>query len=75
MEASIVDLRYKAKEVINALERNERVDITYRGIPKGVIHPVKKQIKKDVRSHAFFGMNSDKSSVEETMNTLRGVRT
>ncbi len=42
MEASIVDLRYKMNDVLKALERNEKVTILYRGKPKGLIIPFKK---------------------------------
>jgi len=45
MKASIVDLRYKMNEVIKALERNETVTVLYHGKEKGVITPVKRDLK------------------------------
>lgn len=39
MRASVVDLRYRMKDVLRALDRNEEVTVTYRGKVKGVIVP------------------------------------
>lgn len=35
MQASILDLRYRMKEILQALERNETVEILYHGKRKG----------------------------------------
>ncbi len=37
MEATIVDLRYKMNDILKALNRNENVDVLYRGKLKGTI--------------------------------------
>ena len=39
MQASILDLRYRMKEILQALERNETVEILYHGKRKGIIIP------------------------------------
>ena len=54
MKANIVDLRYKMSEVLKALERKERVEIVYRGKPKGVIVPVHEHSRKSVKEHPLF---------------------
>ncbi len=75
MKASIVDLRYKMKDVLKALARKERVEIVYRGKPKGVITPVHEHNKKSMMEHPFFNsMTADKRSVAEIMDELRGGR-
>ena len=75
MKANIVDLRYKMKDVLKALDRRERVEIMYRGKPRGVITPVHAHSKKSVMDHPFFGsMAADKRSVPEIMGSLRGGR-
>ena len=75
MEASIVDLRYKMKDVLKALERRESVTILYRGKPKGVLLPVQEASRQKVVDHPFFGMHSDvDNSVDEAMDVLRGGR-
>lgn len=75
MEASILDLRYKMKDVLRSLERNELVKIYYHGKLKGTIHPIKEKSKKKVKDSPFFGMLShEQKSVEEAMEELRVSR-
>jgi antitoxin (DNA-binding transcriptional repressor) of toxin-antitoxin stability system len=78
MKASVVDLRYRMKDVLLALERNERVTVTYRGKVKGVIVPKGEKpgkAKMRMQQHPFFGMNSDDPRpVQEVMNELRRPR-
>lgn len=77
MQASIVDLRYKSKEIINALERGENVQILYRGQPKGVIYPHESSGPKSIKEHPFFGMaqsNDESGEVEEIIASLREGR-
>jgi len=75
MEASIVDLRYKTKEVLRALDRNEEVRILYRGKTKGRIIPQRdSSVSSKVEAHAFFGSSSEVDSVDVVMDGLRGGR-
>jgi hypothetical protein len=75
MKASIVDLRYKTKDILKALERNESVTVLYHGKVRGVIKPAKEKSLKKVKDHPFFGMNSkaDKTVLEE-LASLRTPR-
>jgi len=74
MEATILDMKYKTKSILGALERNERVEISYRGVKKAIISPIQKEAKKEVVKHPFFGMNKDEMGVDEVMESLRGNR-
>ncbi|MGR3300941.1 MAG: type II toxin-antitoxin system Phd/YefM family antitoxin [Candidatus Scalindua sp.] len=75
MKASIIDLRYKMKDVLKALDRKEKVTILYHGKVKGVIVPVNNKKHKKVKDHPFFGMLKDSNvSVSEEMQNLRGPR-
>jgi antitoxin (DNA-binding transcriptional repressor) of toxin-antitoxin stability system len=75
MKASIVDLRYKMKEVLAAIDRNETVEVYYRGKLKGVLTPAKQQRKLELSKHPAFGMlKNDPRSVKEIMNELRAPR-
>lgn len=79
MEASIVDLRYKMKDVLQSLDRKENVKIYYHGKLKGIIHPCntrgKNKNTKKVQDHPFFGMlTNEPEQVDEIMNQLRGDR-
>ena len=77
MKASIVDLRYKTKEVLEALDRNEEVSILYRGKLRATMRPAResasaKQAK--VTEHPLFGCAQGELSVAEEMDRLRGGR-
>lgn len=75
MQASILDLRYRMKEILQALERNETVEILYHGKRKGIIIPHTATQKISTKEHPYFGMAaSTKTPVEEEMNKLRGGR-
>ncbi len=75
MQASIVELRYHMKDVLRALERNETVQVLYRGKVKASLGPEQSQRNlKRVKQHPFFGMDLESNSVEEVMNELRGGR-
>lgn len=75
MQTSIVDLRYRMKDVLQALTRRERVQILYHGRVKGEIVPVDERSSRSVKDHPFFGMcQQEDVSVEETMRNLRQGR-
>lgn len=77
MEASTVDLRYKTKEILKALERNEEVRIHYRGKLKGRILPASRPAREmpEAASHPFFASSQNEQSVDELMEALRSPRT
>jgi prevent-host-death family protein len=77
MEATILDLRRRTREVLDALERNEAVTITYRGVKKGVITPVGAREKngRSAADHPAFGIWSDRQGdVEGTVRKIRRGR-
>ncbi len=75
MKASVVDLRYRMSEVLEALERREKVSILYHGKVKGTIVPYTGESLRKISEHPFFGMAaSDPESVDEVMKRLRQGR-
>ena len=75
MKATIVDLRYKMKEVLKALERNERVTVFYHGKAKGVLVPAQSQKTGNIQEHPFFGMFGESNeSVAGELDDLRQPR-
>lgn len=75
MKASIIDLRYKMHDILNALDRNEKVIVLYHGKQKGVILPISKPVAKKVQDQVFFGMAKDeKEPVTKQMEKLRKGR-
>ena len=74
MQATVVDLRYHMNDVLKALDRNENVDILYRGKTKGVIVASAGRTAKVVSEHPFFNMRASSRSVDAEMDELRGGR-
>jgi hypothetical protein len=75
MEASVVNMRHRMKEIMKALERNEEVKVLYHGKLKGIIKPIQDNTGESVTKHQFFGMlRGEPESVEETLQGLRGMR-
>ena len=75
MKANATDFRYRMKDILKALDRNESVTILYRGKEKGILTPIRTIGKKSVEEHPFFGMSRNETEpVSEVMNRLRGGR-
>ncbi len=76
MKASVVDLRYRMKNIIHALDRNETVTLLYHGKEKGFIIPAASSKEISISQHPFFGMtaNDAAESVETAVDKLRSIR-
>lgn len=76
MKATIVDLRYKMKDILKALDRNESVTVLYHGKTKGIIVPAKSQGLKKIKDHPLFGMfaKDTQKSVSDELDELRTPR-
>jgi len=76
MNASILDLRYKTKAVLQAIERNESVAIYHRGIQKAVMMPTNKAKTRFLPDKIpGVGMWKDmKESVPDTIHRMRKGR-
>ena len=71
MNASIIDLGHKAKQILKALEGGETVFVLHRGKVKGRLVPAKAERKK-VQDTDFFGMRAkDRMPVRQAMQALR----
>jgi hypothetical protein len=75
MDATILDLRYKMRNVLNALNRREKVRILYHGKVKGEIVPLKGGGKLKSSQHPLFGMLKDgKGRPDEIVSKMRRSR-
>ena len=76
MKATVLDLRRRMKDVISALNRNEKVTIFYRGREKGVIHPTgaKRGGEKSITGHPAFGLWKDHGEMREVEKAVRRLR-
>jgi antitoxin (DNA-binding transcriptional repressor) of toxin-antitoxin stability system len=77
MEARIVDLRYRMKSVLEALDRGETVTILHRGKPRAQLTPIVGKTKARVpkaTDHPFFGMWKGRKDMEDVEGYVRKVR-
>jgi hypothetical protein len=75
VDASIVDLRYKTREILKALDRRESVNILYHGKLKATINPAGKLEQSSLEAHPFFGSaKKGARKVDDIMQELRGGR-
>jgi len=77
MKASVMDLRYRTKEILRALDAQEEIILTHRGNQKGRILPITSNHLNptDLAQHEAVGMWSDlEESVPDTISRLRKPR-
>jgi antitoxin (DNA-binding transcriptional repressor) of toxin-antitoxin stability system len=76
MEVSVLDLRKNMRGVIAAIDRNERVTLTYRGSRKAVIIPFDTANKPKVKvaDHPAFGVWADRHDLDDVPAYLRELR-
>ena len=75
MKATILDLRYRTKEVLKAVERGETVTVLYRGREKARILPIatKNDSFKPER-HQAFGLWRDREELRDVTSYVRKLR-
>ncbi len=77
MEASIVDLRYRMKDVLRAIDRGETVTVTYRGKEKARLVPsnvAAGQPLVNLRDQPFVGMWKDREDMADPVAYIRKLR-
>ncbi|HWZ33141.1 MAG TPA: hypothetical protein VNX18_17485 [Bryobacteraceae bacterium] len=76
MKASIVDLRYRMKDVLRAIDRGETVTVLYRGKEKAQLVPIEsnRKAKKKLSDHPFFGMWADREDMKDPAAYVRKIR-
>ncbi len=77
MKASVMDLRYRTKEVLRALEAREEIILTHRGAEKGKIVPLEalRSSPLPISGHPAVGMwANDGEPVPAMISRLRKPR-
>ena len=76
MNASIVDLRYRMKEVMRAIDRGETVTVFYRGKQKAKLVPLDQEEKPKMRlkDHPAVGMWKDREDMKDPAAFVRNLR-
>jgi antitoxin (DNA-binding transcriptional repressor) of toxin-antitoxin stability system len=79
MKATIVDLRYRMKEVLRSIDRGETVTVLYRGKEKARLVPSGPPSSPDkagpeVKDQPFFGLWSDREDMADPALWVRNLR-
>jgi prevent-host-death family protein len=76
MEATAKDLRFRVKELLNAVARGEEITITYRGKPRAKLVPYTQGDSKAERGEqdALFGLWADREDVQDVEVYVRAQR-
>ena len=75
MKATILDLRYRMKDVLRAIDRGETVTVLYRGKEKARILPVTAESEPyKPSSHPFVGMWSKRKDMADVGAYVRKLR-
>ena len=80
MKATIVDLRYRMREVLRAIERGETVTILYRGKAKAKLMPVSPASQSagegvpKTKDQPLFGLWSDRDDLADPASYVRNLR-
>jgi len=80
MNATIVDLRYRMKDVLRAIDRGETVTVLYRGKVKATLVPTEASadapdgVTPGTADQPFFGLWSDRDDLADPASWVRTLR-
>jgi len=76
MEASVLDLRKRMREVMSAIDRHERVTLTHRGRRRAVIVPLTEAKRNKVRVADLpaFGMWAERADMTDPVAYVEELR-
>lgn len=77
MNATIVDLRYKMKDVLRAIDRGETVTVLYRGKEKAKLTPIAPAPGSGApktKDQPLFGIWKDREDMSDPASYLRRLR-
>jgi antitoxin (DNA-binding transcriptional repressor) of toxin-antitoxin stability system len=75
MNATVLDLRKNMRNVLAALDRNEKVTLTYRGRKKAIIIPCDNdENQMSVSEHPAFGMWAEREDMKDVDSFVRNLR-
>ena len=77
MNATIIDLRYKMKDVLRAIDRGETVTVLYRGKEKAKLTPIAPTPGSGApktKDQPLFGLWKDREDMSDPASYLRRLR-
>lgn len=75
MRATILDLRYRTKDVLKAVERGETVTVLYRGKEKALIQPIPAKARQaKLSADKAFGLWKDRKDLSDVAAFIGELR-
>ena len=76
MKATTLDLRYKMKDILRAIDRGETVTVLYRGKEKARLVPIETKPENELKpsDHPAFGMWKDREDMKDPVAYIRKMR-
>ena len=76
MKATTLDLRYKMKDILRAIDRGETVTVLYRGKEKACLVPIETKTDKELKpsDHPACGMWKDREDMADPVAYVRKLR-
>jgi len=74
MRATAKDMRFHAREILDAVSRGEEVVITFRGRPKAKIIPLRDARSSRKKADRLFGIWRDHPAVASVDGYIRRIR-
>ncbi len=77
MNATIVDLRYRMKDVLRAIDRGETVTILYRGKEKAKLMPIGQASdhpRPSIKDQPLFGIWKNREDLGDPASYVRALR-
>jgi prevent-host-death family protein len=74
MKATTLDLRYRTKDVLNAVERGETITVLYRGKAKARIVPLSEGKTTALRTGEAFGLWKDRKDMSDVSAYVMKLR-
>lgn len=76
MEASVLDLRKRMQDVMSAINRRERVTLTYRGRRRALIIPIAEDNASSIKVEELpaFGMWAEREDMADPVAYVEEIR-
>jgi len=74
VKATILDLRYRTKDVLKAVERGETITVLHRGKVKASIVPAPAKARRPLRQDPAFGMWKGRKDLANVTRFVRDLR-
>lgn len=75
MKATVLDMRYRAKELLEAVDAGKSITITSRGKVRAKLSPAVESPRRKVKDAAGVGMWKDREDMADSAAYVRRMRT